>query len=271
VLRAWRLAEAPDPQDAALPGLQARYALITATLSTRTGLLPAALLAAALQYSLWSPRRAVADAGQLRDPADRARLLALLVPHLTEPARRDALRDMIAALAAAGPRSDRVFADLPPELPGPAAEQALTLARSLADPPARARALHAVALRGPVPSRPAVLGEALDVALGLPDAAKLDVLAALVPSLPGPLRALAVPAALAAARGDDSPDPAGNRMRTLLGLVTYLPEDQLGWVLATARAARGWAERAALVAGLAPHLPGDLLREVIDRGPGDRR
>ena len=190
VQRAWRLAQPGGVPEGPAPDLQLRYSLITATLSTRAGSLPAELVVAALEHGLWSPRRAVVYAGQLRDPLARARLLAGLVPHLPGPERQDALRDMIGALSAGPALSQLDFYDLPPELPGPAADQALTLARSLADASARAQALQAVALRQPEPSRPAVLREALDLALGLPDpAARIHLLSALVPSLPGPLRA----------------------------------------------------------------------------------
>ena len=224
VQRAWRLAEAGGAAEgAASPDLELRYSLITATVSTRTGFLPAELVAAALEHGLWSPRRAVAYANQLRDPLARARLLAALVPHLPGPTRQDALRDMIGALSAGVTLSRTVFAHLPAELPGPVAEQALALARSLADAPDRVAALRDVALRQPEPSRPPVLREALDVALDIPAAeSKLDVLSALIPSLPGPLRAQAAPAVLAAAR-DSGPASAGSRVRSLLGLVSSQP------------------------------------------------
>ena len=270
VQRAWRLAEAqsarecPAGRPAQALGLQARYALITASLNSRAQHLPSELLVAALERGLWSPRSAIAYIGQLRSPAPRAGALAAIAPHVPEPSRSDALRDMIAAMSADRAPAPGLFAGLPPDLPGPIADQALTIARSLGDAESRALALHALAPRHPEGSRPQVLREALDAARGTPAATRrLEVLSELLPSLPEPLRQDAVAAAVAAASADLAGEPAGDRAWPLLRMAAFLTEPQLLEALTTIRSVRSWEDRTRLTARLAPHLPPRLLDEAL--------
>ncbi|HEV2239992.1 MAG TPA: hypothetical protein VGR98_03035, partial [Streptosporangiaceae bacterium] len=271
VQRAWRLAEAqsarecPAGRPAQALGLQARYALIAASLNSRAQHLPSELLVAALERGLWSPRRAIAYISQLRSPAARAGALAAIAPHVPEPSRGDALRDMIAAMSADGAPAPGLFAGLPPDLPGPTADQALTIARSLGDAESRALALHALASRHPEGSRPRILREALDAARGIPAATRrLEVLSELLPSLPESLREDAVAAAVAAAGADLDREPAGDRAWPLLRMAAFLTEPQLREALTTIRSVSSWEDRTRLTAGLAPHLTARLLDEALE-------
>jgi ribosomal protein L17 len=83
VARAWQVAERRyDPRDIAGTGVsigrQCRYALITASLNTVAGNIPAELLVALVQYNLWSLEQGLATVRQRPEPEGQARALAAL-------------------------------------------------------------------------------------------------------------------------------------------------------------------------------------------------
>jgi hypothetical protein len=82
VARAWRLADAE-------PGtvLSYRYALITASLNSLAGNIPAPLLAELVSAGIWGATQAVATALQVPDPERRVEALVALHPHLDLPRR----------------------------------------------------------------------------------------------------------------------------------------------------------------------------------------
>ncbi|MFN2224567.1 MAG: CHAT domain-containing protein, partial [Candidatus Promineifilaceae bacterium] len=95
VYRAWHLAEEAyekQPNGLAI-GRQCRYALIIASLSSLAGNLPPELLAALVQYKLWSPAKALAYVEQIPDAQryQKAETLKRLAPLLPLKMLRPAL------------------------------------------------------------------------------------------------------------------------------------------------------------------------------------
>jgi hypothetical protein len=76
--------------------LELRYAIIGAAIVSLTNNIPAKLIARLVQHGMWGTERAVSHAEQLRSSMDRAGLLALLSPHLSQAARDRALSMAIA-------------------------------------------------------------------------------------------------------------------------------------------------------------------------------
>ena len=216
--RLWRWAE--ERRDW---GLALRCAVIAASLRSRSGNLPPALLVALVQVGTLAGRWSAAAALEH-------------IAHMPGSARQ---ADCIEALLEAGV-----------ELPW---ERALEVARAIGGSGARAQALAYLAPHLP----PALLPEALAAAREIEDAAdRATALAALAPHLPPAL----LPEALAAAR---TIEREYWRSQTLAALAPHLPPALLPEALAAAREIADGVWRSNALAALAPHLPPPLLPEAL--------
>lgn len=89
VTRAWRLAEGVySPADSTHMGqsigLQCRYGLITASISSLATNCPPALLVTLVEKGIWSPARGVAYAQRIAEPNSKVQALIGLAPHSSE-------------------------------------------------------------------------------------------------------------------------------------------------------------------------------------------
>ena len=94
VIRAWNLAEArlqSGELAAEAAELQARYALITATLNHISSNIEPTLLAALVENGLWTAERGLASVGGIVKESQRADALVALAPHLTTPLLEEAV------------------------------------------------------------------------------------------------------------------------------------------------------------------------------------
>jgi hypothetical protein len=202
--RAHRLAAAQVDADlaggrvAAQLGLELRYTIVGAAVTTLAVNVPPGLVARLVRAGRWTVTRGLAHARGLRDPQERALALARLVPQTAPgPDGPDLLPELRAAvLEVTDPyRRSELIAELVELLPQRAdvlAREALTAVHAIEDDDDRATAL---ALLAPV-LPPPMLPEALDAALGIgDDQQRSSVLARLVPRLADPL----LPAVLDAA------------------------------------------------------------------------
>nr|NCT42252.1 trypsin-like serine protease [Microcystis aeruginosa G11-09] len=126
VSRAWQLAEEhfiENPSESI--GLQVRYALITTSLNSLAGNIPAELMALLIQHEIWTPAQGLAYVRQNQDDEKRAERLKAISPHL----------------------------------PSTLLPEALATAREIGDESSRARALTGLA-----PYLPEILPEALATA-----------------------------------------------------------------------------------------------------------
>ncbi|WP_375472038.1 hypothetical protein [uncultured Nostoc sp.] len=102
ISRAWELAEA-NWTESILPqvvGLQCRYALITASLNSLAGNLPAELLVALVKNNFWTPEQGLAYALQNPEPKQKVNSLTELVNYLPPNLQKLALQKALAAAKA---------------------------------------------------------------------------------------------------------------------------------------------------------------------------
>jgi hypothetical protein len=281
VARAWRLARA-----AGAVGLEARYALLLASLNSMAGSVPPALLAALLRGGAWSAAQALAYARHTPDPEQRFHGLAALAPDLPDGDRRRALGEILSAPAPEdeGGR-DRALAALAVRLAERGhADEALEAAAAVGDARARAEALADLVGRAAAPGFPAqalataqeidddadrdlALGalaarlaeggrtaEALAAAAGIRDGAgRAEALARLAGRLEGPPRAQALADALDAARGVADDWARGEALAALAG---QLEGPQLADAVDSAHAIGQPEARCRALAALAGRLEG---------------
>jgi len=253
IARAWQLAEEHFSENKSeFMGLQVRYALITTSLNSLAGNIPAELMALLIQHEIWTPAQGLAYVRQNQDDGKRAERLKAISPHLPSTLLPEAL----ATAREIGNESNRAKAltGLAPHLPEILPE-ALATAREIWNKSNRAKALTGLA-----PYLPEILPEALATAREIGDESnRAKALTGLAPYLPEIL-----PEALATAReiGDGEIGDESDRAKALTGLAPYLPENLLPEALATAREIGDEYYRAEALTGLAPHLP-EILPEAL--------
>jgi hypothetical protein len=126
-------------------GLELRYMLVTASISSITANLPTTLLAAVVDKGIWTVAQALAYTHHIPGADAKAAALQALVPHLPAALLAEALA---AARAIPDPsaRAEALGA-LAPHLPAVLLADALAAARSLTDPDGLAHVLGAIAQR----------------------------------------------------------------------------------------------------------------------------
>jgi hypothetical protein len=103
VQRAWRLAANADVAELASTGtavgvgLQARYALVLASVNSYASAIPKPLIVALVRAEMWTAPQAVAYARRVADTEERLDLLTALLPVLPEPLLSDAAVDAFGA------------------------------------------------------------------------------------------------------------------------------------------------------------------------------
>jgi hypothetical protein len=274
-------------------GTEIRYALMAASILSRTTRISPGLLELLITTGVWSAPRGLDHARRLPDPADRfqalmavyasrshgsaslaealaaataitddshrARALGDLAPHLPP----DLLSQALAAATALTDDADRAVAltGLAPHLPPDLLSQALAAASARTSDYDRTRALTDLVPHLPADQQPGVLDQALAAATALTsDYDRARALTDLVPHLPPDQQPRVLDQALAAATAltDDY-----DRGQVLTGLAPHLPPDLLSQALAAAIALHWDYARAAALTGLAPHLPADLLSQAL--------
>nr|NCR25542.1 trypsin-like serine protease [Microcystis aeruginosa LE13-04] len=195
VSRAWQLAEEhfiENPSESI--GLQVRYALITTSLNSLAGNIPAELMALLIQHEIWTPAQGLAYVRQNQDDEKRAERLKAISPHLPSTLLPEAL----ATAREIGDESSRARAltGLAPYLPEILPE-ALATAREIGNESSRARALTGLAPYLPENLLPEALATAREIG---DEYYRAKALTGLAPYLPEIL-----PEALATAReiGDE--------------------------------------------------------------------
>jgi hypothetical protein len=278
VSRAWQLAEEHFSENKSeFMGLQVRYALITTSLNSLAGNIPAELMSLLIQHEIWTLAQGLAYVRQNQDSRNQAEELKAIIPYLPPTLLPEAL----ATAREIRNQYDRAKAltGLAPYLPENLLLEALAIAREIRYKSYRAKALTGLALYLPeiLPEALATAKEIGDesnrakaltgLALHLPEnllsealatARKIgskyyraNALTGLAPYLPEIL-----PEALATVRETQS-------ARALPGLTPHLPENLLLEALAIARDIRYTSDRANALTGLAPYLPKNLLLEAL--------
>lgn len=226
-------------QQAPSLGLEIRYVVITAAVTTLTANVPVPLLLRLVTTGLWTATRATNHARYLHDPLTRARAFTVLLAHL--------------------PNHDKAAV----------AAEALAAANAIVDNDYRAGALLELSCHLSGRRRTQALADAFAaVRTSIHENHRAWALGQLVPDLPQQL----LPAVLAAAGviNDER-----HRVWALMRLLPHLPEPLLATVLTLAREITGGYNRARVLTALAPRLPDQLLVDAlaIARGitdPGDR-
>ncbi|AUB40288.1 SAM-dependent methyltransferase [Nostoc flagelliforme CCNUN1] len=254
ISRAWELAEA-NWTESTLPqvvGLECRYALISASLSSLAANVPVNLLLALVKNKKWTPQQGLAYALQNPMPQEKVNSLTELVNYLPPNLQELALQKALAAARAIQDESNRTNAlsalaeKLPDILP-----EALAAVRAIQDDYSRVKALSALAEK-----LPQVWPEALAAVTAIQDESnRANALSALADKLPQ-----VWPEALAADRAiqDDY-----SRVKALSALAEKLPPELLPEALAAARAIQDKSNRAKALSALADKLPPELLPEAL--------
>ncbi|MCZ8240511.1 MAG: NB-ARC domain-containing protein [Microcystis sp. LE19-131.1A] len=163
IARAWQLAEEHFSENKSeFMGLQVRYALITTSLNSLAGNIPAELMALLIQHEIWTPAQGLAYVRQNQDDGKRAERLKAISPHLPSTLLPEAL----ATAREIGHEYYRAKAltGLAPYLPENLLPEALATAREIGDESDRAEALTGLA-----PHLPEILPEALATAREIGD------------------------------------------------------------------------------------------------------
>ena len=239
-------------------GTEVRYALMAASIHSRTTSIPPDLLELLIAVGVWSPARGLDHARRLTNPASRFQ--ALMTVHTSGTHDSTSLAEALAAATTI--RDDyaraRALTGLAPHLPADQQPgvlgQALAAATILSDSD-RARALTALAPHLPADQQPGVLGQALAAATTLIGSDRARALTALAPHLPADLLGQALAAATILIGSD--------RVQALTALAPHLPAGLLGPALAAATALSDDSARARALTALAPHLPPDQQPGVL--------
>jgi hypothetical protein len=254
VALAWQLA---DRRSA--PGLQCRYALITASVNTLAGHIPPILLAALVESGIWSPAQALDYIPGIPDAEQRAEARRTLFPSLPEPLLPAALAH-VRQIEDEYARAD-ALGTLIPHLPESLLPEALVAAQEMADEGWRAQALSELVPRLSEPLQEQVALQALAAAAGpgIP-LVRTQTLVRVAAYLPEPRNVqvqIGALDALLTTMGDHS------LAFGLASLAPYLLEPVLGWAWATTRGITDAVLRSAVIQGLAAHLPEPLLPELL--------
>lgn len=208
-------------------GMEIRYALITAGVTSLVANLPIPLLVALVKTGSWTTARAIAFVRQLQTPGEKAFALAELLPYLSDSSTTD------------------VFAE------------ALAAARRIPDHSSKARALLILSDDLPEREKARVQSEALDTTAAIVDEEdRTQVLGAFSLELPEHL----VKQAVAIAMGMEHEQ---QRAEALACLVPRLPADDLAEVLATTSSMADTFARTLLLGALAERVPVDLDGELL--------
>ncbi|BAY42128.1 regulatory protein (plasmid) [Nostoc sp. NIES-2111] len=254
VARAWQLAD-DSCTETTLPqviGLQCRYALIIASLNSLAANLPAQLLIALVQKSVWTPQQGLAYVLQSSNPTQKANLLIELVNHLPPNLKKLGLRKALVAAKEIQSESSRAYtlsrlASILPEV----LTEALAAARKIQDEYERTYALNIL-----TDKLPEVLPEALAAARKIQDEYErtyaLNVLIDKLPEL--------LPETLVTAK--EIQDEV-NRAYALSNLAVMLPPELLPEVLVAAKEIQDESSRAYVLSNLADILPPEVLPEVL--------
>ena len=232
-------------------GMEIRYALIAASITSTTDMIPIRLLEQLLNAGIWSARRGLDHAHRIADPKDRLDAL-LVVCRQTDAEKQPAVRaQAMAAVTAITNDYYRAcaLAQLAPHLPE--AERPAVLAQALTATATIKDGRPEYALKLLAPHLPAdLLAQALTAATAITsDYRRANALAALAPYLPADLLAQALAAATAITNDDF-------RAEALIGLAPHLPEAEQAAMLARALTATATDHsRALILTSLAPHLP----------------
>jgi hypothetical protein len=197
IARAWQLAEEHFSENKSeFMGLQVRYALITTSLNSLAGNIPAELMALLIQHEIWTPAQGLAYVRQNQDDGKRAERLKAISPHLPSTLLPEAL----ATAREIGHEYYRAKAltGLAPYLPENLLPEALATAREIGDESNRAEALTGLAPYLPENLLPEALATAREIG---DESNRAEALTGLAPYLPENL----LPEALATAReiGDE--------------------------------------------------------------------
>jgi hypothetical protein len=257
VARAWQLAEEHFSENKSESmGLQVRYALITTSLNSLAGNIPAELMAALIQHEIWTPAQGLAYVRQNQDDSKQAEGLRAISPYLTPTLLPEALE----IARGIGFEHDRkkVLIWLAPHLPVSLLPQALDIARGFESEHCRKEALTKLAPHLPE----SLLPQALEIVRGFEyEFSRKEALTELAPHLPESL----LPEALEIAKaiGDES-----IRAEALTELAPHLPESLLPEALEIARGFGNEYYRTEALTKLAPDLPESLLPEALEIARG---
>jgi len=256
---------------AASVGMEIRYALMAASITSRTASIPASLLEQVIRAGVWAPAQGLDHARRLTDPRDRFNALVTVHPHVDADKQPGIVAEALAAATAIheGHLRAEALGSLVPHLP--AAEREAVLAQALAAATAspydssRAQALGSLVPHLPAAEREAVLAQALAAATASTDnSSRAQVLVSLAPHLPAAEREAVLAQALAAATASTD---NSSRAQVLVSLAPHLPaaerEAGLGQALAAATAIPYHSKRAEALSSLAPHLPADLMPQAL--------
>ncbi|MCA2618350.1 MAG: trypsin-like peptidase domain-containing protein, partial [Microcystis sp. M038S1] len=180
IARAWQLAEEHFSENKSeFMGLQVRYALITTSLNSLAGNIPAELMALLIQHEIWTPAQGLAYVRQNQDDGKRAERLKAISPHLPSTLLPEAL----ATAREIGNESYRVEAltGLAPHLPENLLPEALATAREIGNESSRVEALTGLAPHLPENLLPEALATAREIG---DESDRAEALTGLAPYLP---------------------------------------------------------------------------------------
>jgi hypothetical protein len=246
-------------------GQEIGYALMAASIASRTQNVPSALMGCAVKAGLWSPARGLDHARRLPDPGGRIQALLAIQPYLPAADQPGVLAEALTDAAGIAAPQHRIWllaqvaASLPPEQQADVFRQVIAITRTLQSPD-QASALCALAPRLPA--------EVLPEALGAANSMTRDhyyralALSGLAPFLPLQEQRQAVTDALAADRQVDGDDFRG---KALIALAPHLQTDLLDEALLFAAELPGSRNRAAALTALAPCLPDGNRPRVVQQ------
>ena len=248
-------------QRAAPLGMELRYALMAASIVSRTASISAGLLKQLIRTGVWSPGRGIDHARRLADPDSRLDALLTVYEHVNAEQQPMVVAQALAAVTAITDDNARAsaLASLAPLMPTEQLADALAAARAITDDSHQAEALASLAPHLPTEQ----LADALAAARAITDDShQAEALAGLAPHLP--TEQLADALAAATVITDDYA-----RAEALAGIAPHLPVDEqpavMSRALAAATAITDDYSRAEALAGIAPHLPVDEQPAVMSR------
>jgi hypothetical protein len=247
-------------------GLEVRYAMVRASLTTLTVNLPGEFLVELVKNERWTIQHALANARLQPGAWARGRALAMLSDFVEEGEQRRALEEALASVAAITPDESEAWQSrnkrasllgvLTRRLPVDLLETAIERAREIDDASERASALSELAGRLDADGCQAVLRDALDALANGTRSEPFQLLAAIVPAeLVGEL--------IDAARAIEHPY---QRSAALIGVIDLLSPNQRDAVLAAIQADTKLQDdqRPRLLATAARYLSREQLHQLVD-------
>jgi hypothetical protein len=277
VARAWNLAAqgAVGSKTTETLGMQCRFALISASLNSLRGNVPAVLQQALVRYGLWSVQQALTCARRTPDEEQKPSAFSGLVPFLAPSEVMPVLREALMAVSAisAEVRRSTALQALLPCLPAELISETLQIVRTIGYQGSRCRLLVALAESLPEQERTALIAEALTVARSWNDKMpRAYMLARILRILPEEERPAVVSEARELVRSIWEEEPLAY---ALTALASMLPEqERLSTYASALEAARGAARsyyygggstvyRAGALVELAPLLPSELIPKAL--------